>query len=149
MVEPRTESPTARGSRDALEDLENGNARGAMLANVSRRTVMLFKQFYGKGPTQARTYYQDDTVLILLRGGFTRVEETLMRDGQGSVVHAQRDAFQAAMQDGFVAIIEEEIGRKVIAFMSTSHQQPDLNAEVFVLAPEDRHSGGNPQSDAA
>jgi uncharacterized protein YbcI len=111
------------------------NARGTMLANISRRTVMLYKEFYGKGPTRARTYYQDDTVLVLLRGGFTRVEETLMREGRMGAVRDQRDAFQAAMHDSFVAIVEQEVGRKVIAFMSTTHQDPDLNAEVFVLEP--------------
>jgi uncharacterized protein YbcI len=106
-----------------------------MLANVSRRTVMLYKEFYGKGPTRARSYYQDDTLLVLLRGGFTRVEETLMRDGRGAAVHEQRNEFQMAMHDGFVKIVEEEVGRKVMAFMSASHQDPDLSAEIFVLEP--------------
>jgi len=30
-------------------------------------------------------------------------------------------------------IIEEEIHRQVIAFMSATHQDPDLNAELFLL----------------
>ena len=49
---------------------------------------MLHKEFYGKGPTKARTYLQDDVVLVLLRGGYTRVEETLMRDGRMDAVTA-------------------------------------------------------------
>jgi uncharacterized protein YbcI len=118
-----------------LEAAESDGARGTMLANVSRRTVMLYKEFYGKGPTQARTYYQDDTVLVLLRGGFTRVEETLLRDGRGAAVYEQRAVFQQVMHDRFVAIVEEEVGRRVLAFMSATHQGPDLNAEVFVLEP--------------
>jgi uncharacterized protein YbcI len=118
-----------------LEATESDGARGTMLANVSRRMVMLYKESYGKGPTQARTYYQDDTVLVLLRGGFTRVEETLLRDGRGAAVHEQRAVFQQVMHDRFVEIVEEEIGRRVVAFMSTTHQEPDLNAELFVLEP--------------
>lgn len=120
-----------------LGDTAIEHDRGTMLANISRRTVMLYKEFYGKGPTRARTYYQDDTVLVLLRGGFTRVEETLIRDGRGEAVHRQREAFQSSMHDRFKAVVEEETGRKAIAFMSASHHDPDLNAEVCILAPED------------
>ena len=120
---------------DAAEQREHGSARGVMLATVSRRTVMLYKEYYGKGPLRARTYYQDDTVLVLLSGGYTRVEQTLMRDGRGAAVEDQRSQFQAAMRERFVAIVEQEVGRKVIAFMSTTHLDPDFNAELFVLEP--------------
>ena len=32
---------------------------GATLAAISRRIVGLLKEHYGKGPTQARTYYSE------------------------------------------------------------------------------------------
>jgi uncharacterized protein YbcI len=41
-----------------------------------------------------------------------------------------------AMRERFSAAIEEISGRKVIAFMSQVHFDPDLAAEVFVLEPE-------------
>jgi uncharacterized protein YbcI len=99
--------------------------------------VALLKDFYGKGPTRAKTYYQDDLVVCLLRGGFTRVEETLREAGRGEDVIRQRMAFQEAMQDRFQAVIEGATGRRVIGFMSGNQQQPDLLCEVFVLAPTD------------
>ena len=34
-------------------------------------------------------------------------------------------------------MIEELLGRRVIGFMSSNHLDPDLAAEVFVLAPAD------------
>jgi uncharacterized protein YbcI len=120
------------GSMESIEASTDGGW-GTTLANISRRIVMLHKEFYGKGPTKARTYLQDDTVLVLLRGGFTRVEETLLRDGRAEAVHRQREAFQDVMHARFVEVIEDELSRKVIAFMSTSHQDPDLLAELFVL----------------
>jgi hypothetical protein len=43
--------------------------------------VALLKEYYGRGPTQAKTCYQDDLVVCLLRGGFTRVEQTLLDGG--------------------------------------------------------------------
>ena len=103
------------------------------LANISRRIVQLHKEFYGKGPTRAKTYYHDDLVVVLMRGGFTQVEETLHQSGRGEAVKQQRADFGEAMFESFKKVIEEETGRKVIAFMSGSHQHPDLIGEMFVL----------------
>ena len=103
------------------------------MANISRRIVQLHKEFYGKGPTKAKTYYHDDLVVVLMRGGFTRVEETLLQSGRGESVKQQRHDFQQAMFAPFRQVIEEETGRKVVAFMSSSHQHPDLLGELFVL----------------
>ena len=103
------------------------------LANISRRIVQLHKEFYGKGPTKAKTYYYHDLVVVLLRGGFTRVEETLLQAGRADSVRLQRAEFQQGMRAPFKQVVEEETGRKVVAFMSSSHQHPDLLSEVFVL----------------
>jgi len=104
-----------------------------VLANISRRIVQLHKEFYGKGPTKAKTYVLDDVVVVLMRGGFTRVEETLLQSGRGESVKQQRADFHQAMREPFKQVIEEETGREVIAFMSGSHQHPDLLGEIFVL----------------
>jgi uncharacterized protein YbcI len=48
--------------------------RQSALANISNGVVGLFKEFYGKGPDKAKTYLYDGLVVVLLRGGFTRVE---------------------------------------------------------------------------
>jgi uncharacterized protein YbcI len=50
---------------------------GAVLTAISDGMVALLKEYYGVGPTQTKTYYQDDLVVCVLRGGFTRVERTL------------------------------------------------------------------------
>ncbi|MDP8943053.1 MAG: DUF2294 domain-containing protein [Actinomycetota bacterium] len=114
-----------------------GPANGDVLAAISSRIVHLHKEFYGKGPTKARTYYIGDVVTVLLRGGFTKVEQTLLDEGRGSDVIEQRMAFQEVMRDRFTEAIEELTGRRVAAFMSGSHQDPDLIAEVFVLEPNE------------
>jgi uncharacterized protein YbcI len=110
---------------------------GSALANISRRIVVLHKDFYGKGPTKAKTYYNDDVVVVLMRGGFTKVEETLLEEGRGDSVIQQRADFQDVMVSRFKQVVEEETGRKVAAMMSGSHQHPDLICETFVLAPTD------------
>jgi uncharacterized protein YbcI len=120
-----------------LPDSERPQLEGDARANISRRIVQLHKEFYGKGPTKAKTYFQGDLVVVLMRGGFTRVEETLLREGRGDSVIQQRADFQNVMVGRFKEVIEEEISRKVVAMMSGSHQHPDLLAEVFVLESTD------------
>ena len=118
---------------DPAHSPEPPRAWSMTLANISRRIVQLHKEYYGKGPTKAKTYYHDDLVVVLMRGGFTKVEETLLQSGRGDAVKQQRAEFQQAMRDPFKQVVEEETGRNVVAFMSTSHQHPDLLGELFVL----------------
>src|SRR6478752_7868665 len=99
--------------------------------------VALLKEFYGRGPTRAKSYYEDDLVVCLLRGGFTRVEQTLLAGGRGTSVIQQRMEFQELMRQRFEAVIENATGRRVIGFMSGNQQTPDMMCEVFVLAPTD------------
>jgi uncharacterized protein YbcI len=113
------------------------DARGDVRGNISRRIVQLHKEFYGRGPTKAKTYVNGDLVTVLMRGGFTRVEETLLQEGRGDSVISQRMDFQEVMVDRFKQVVEEETGRKVIAMMSGSHQHPDLLGELFVLESTD------------
>ena len=40
-----------------------------------------------------------------------------------------------AMRGAFSEAVEEITGRKVIAFMSQVHRDPDMAAEIFVLTP--------------
>jgi uncharacterized protein YbcI len=112
-------------------------AHGDVLTAISDGLVALLKEFYGRGPTQAKTYYHDDLVVCVLRGGFTRVEQTLLEGGRGSAVIEQRMAFQDVMRDRFEQVVEHATGRKVIGFMSGNQQNPDMISEVFVLAPSD------------
>ena len=51
---------------------------GAVRTAISDGLVALLKEYYGVGPTQAKTYYVEDLVVCLLRGGFTPVEQTLL-----------------------------------------------------------------------
>ena len=112
-------------------------SHGDVLTAISDGMVALLKEFYGRGPTRAKSYYEDDLVVCVLRGGFSRVEQTLLDGGRGAAVISQRMEFQAVMRDRFDAVIEQATGRRVIGFMSGNQQEPDMMCEVFVLAPTD------------
>jgi uncharacterized protein YbcI len=110
---------------------------GDVLTAISDGLVALLKEFYGRGPTRAKSYFEDDLVVCVLRGGFSRVEQTLLDGGRGAAVINQRMEFQEVMRDRFDGVIEQATGRRVIGFMSGNQQDPDMMCEVFILAPTD------------
>jgi uncharacterized protein YbcI len=112
-------------------------SHGDVLTAISDGMVALLKEFYGRGPTRTKSYYADDLVVCLLRGGFSRVEQTLLEGGRGPAVIHQRMEFQELMRQRFEAVIVEATGRPVIGFMSGNQQHPDMMCEVFILAPTD------------
>ncbi len=118
-------------------DLQFDDATGDVRTAISDGLVALLKEYYGRGPERTKTYVSDDLVVCLLRGGFTRVEQTLFEGGHGEDVIRQRMVFQDVMRDRFEAVVEGATGRKVIGFMSGNQQDPDMICEVFVLAPND------------
>ena len=113
------------------------SSHGDVLTAISDGLVALLKEFYGRGPTRVKSYYEDDLVVCLLRGGFTRVEQTLLEGGRGASVIQQRMEFQELMRARFEAVVERATGRRVIGFMSGNQQDPDIMCEVFILAPTD------------
>ncbi|HEY6638295.1 MAG TPA: DUF2294 domain-containing protein [Solirubrobacterales bacterium] len=106
-----------------------------MLAQISTGLVQLHSRYYGKGPTKAKTHLVNDTAICILRGGFTTVERTLIETDQIESVYQMRRSFQQAMESEFRKVVEESTGRRVLAYMSSIHVDPDLAVEVFVLEP--------------
>jgi uncharacterized protein YbcI len=113
-----------------------------MLAEISTGLVRLHARYYGKGPTKAKTHLVDDTVVCVLQGGFTTVEQTLLETGEVEPVYQMRRSFQMTMEDEFRRVVEEATNRKVIAYMSSIHVDPDLAVEIFVLEPAEQHPEG-------
>jgi uncharacterized protein YbcI len=110
-------------------------SHGEMLASISNGLVQLHTRYYGKGPTRAKSYLIDDTIISMLEEGFTTVERTLIDDGRAPAVHEIRRTFQRAMQKQFTEVVEKATGRRVIAYLSQVHVDPDLAVELFVLSP--------------
>ena len=119
------------------ESSSAARAHGDILTEISDGMVALLKEFYGRGPMRAKTYYDEDIVVCLLRGGVSRVEQTLLAGGRSSAVVQQRMEFQDLMRPRFEGVVTAATGRAVIGFMSGNQQDPDMMCEVFVLASTD------------
>jgi uncharacterized protein YbcI len=106
---------------------------GEMRAALSNALVALMKEHYGKGPTAAKSFINDEYIFTVLEGGLTRNEETLLATGRETVVREYRLAFQQAVRDQFTGAVERITGRKVLDYHSQIVFDPPRSFEMFVL----------------
>jgi uncharacterized protein YbcI len=109
---------------------------GSLLSAISNAVVRIVHDYTGRGPTKARTSIRDDVVVVMLQESLLKAERSLIRDGKGQLVVEMRRSFQQTMREELSAAVERLTERKVIAFMSDSHLEPDYSVEIFVLAAE-------------
>jgi uncharacterized protein YbcI len=115
--------------------LDSGHPDGEALAAISNGLTHLHVRFFGRGPAKAKTIAAGDLVVCVLWDGFTTVEQTLLERGEKEAVEAFRRTFQSTMEAQFTEVVEKATGRKVNAYMSQVHVDPDVAVELFMLAP--------------
>jgi uncharacterized protein YbcI len=113
---------------------EAGVHAGEQLAAVTNGIVKLFREYYGRGPTKAKSYILDDRIVVcVLEETMTKVEKTLVENGHGDKVREVRLTFQEAMADEFKNEVTQGMGRTVIAYHSQLTLEPDIGFEFFIL----------------
>jgi uncharacterized protein YbcI len=109
-------------------------AGGQLLAAISTSIVKILRNNYGRGPMKAKTYALDDIIVVVVRGsGFTPLEQTIMDSGEPERVIAMREDFQRVMAQRYKLTIEDLTDRKVRAFLSQAHVDPDITMEIFFI----------------
>ena len=108
-------------------------AGGRLLAEVTNRIVAFMREHYGRGPIKAKTYVLDNLIVCVLSDGFTAIERTMMESGEPHRVLEMRRDFQRMMKERYTGMIEQLTGRKVLAFLSQAHVEPDLTVEMFLM----------------
>lgn len=117
-----------------LKAVEGQLGGGQLLAAISTNIVKILREHYGRGPMKAKTYALDDIIVVVMRGsGFTPLEKTIMDSGEPERVIAMREDFQRVMAGRYKETIESLTGRKVVAFLSQAHVEPDITMEVFFV----------------
>src|SRR3984885_14657659 len=100
---------------------------GDVLTAISDGMVALLKEFYGHGPTRTKSYYADDLVVCVLRGGFSRVEQTLLAGGRGEAVIQQRMEFQEVMRAKLAGVERVSSPRPGFSWPSTRSGPPEAS----------------------
>jgi uncharacterized protein YbcI len=119
---------------DSAEAREGPARLGDELAEITNGIVRLFSEYYGRGPTRAKSYMLEDRyVVTILRDTMTTVERTLAERGEKDLVRRVRLTFQEAMAASFKGVVEEVLGRRVEAYHSQILIEPDVGFEFFML----------------
>jgi len=106
---------------------------GDMLARLSDEMVRAKKEFFGKGPEEAKSYMLDDMLIVVMRGGLTTAEQTMLRFGRQNLVRQFRQLFENEMTDLLTGLVEETTGRKVVNYQSQIMFDPNIVVEMFVF----------------
>jgi uncharacterized protein YbcI len=116
----------------------------SLLARISTEVVRTIKDSFGKGPVKAKSYMLDDFLLVVMRGGVTVAEQTMLDRGHGDLVRQFRQTYQNEMGAELVSKVEALTGRKVVNYQSQILFEPHIVMEIFFF--ED--STGEPVTDA-
>jgi uncharacterized protein YbcI len=127
----------AGDQRDRQEQPTTAETRTTLLMEVSNAMIRLYKEYFGRGPTQARAYWAGpDSLVVFLEDTLTPAERTMVRLGEHQRLRDSRTFFQYATIREFCEPIEQISGRKVRSFLSSIDTDVQgLSIEAFVLHP--------------
>lgn len=106
---------------------------GAMRAAVSTGIVQAMARLYGRGPTKAKTYFNDEYVFCVLEDGLTPNEQRLLDAGEERLVRQYRLRFQEVVADELTSVVEHATGRRVVTYHSQILFRPTRLMEIFLL----------------
>jgi uncharacterized protein YbcI len=119
-------------------------SQGNAMQAVSNAMVKLHKEQFGRGPTNARSYFAGpDTLVCTLEDSLLPAERTMVEMGEDQRVRETRMFMQVATQASFVSAVEELVARKVRAFASAIDPAPGVIFEVFSFEPDERQGDGS------
>jgi uncharacterized protein YbcI len=108
---------------------------GELNAAITREVVRIHTAAIGRGPKKSYSFHNGDTLVTILLEVLTRAEQNLVAYNEGEAVLAMRQLSQRAMAEEMKAAVSRLTGRRVLAFMSDNHLDPDMAVQVFILEP--------------
>jgi uncharacterized protein YbcI len=112
---------------------QEGPTRGDVTSAISDAMAGLLSRYTGRGATSSWTSFNRDLIVCVMGNALTKGEKSLVEHGKPEAVLSIRSAFQQTMAREAISVVEELSGRRVAAFMSNNHIDPDLAVEIFVL----------------
>ena len=100
---------------------------------ISRGMVAIYKEYFGRGPTQSQTTISDAHVVVILSDALTVVEQRLAAEGNHETVRGLRRKVQASMSSDMTELVEGITGREVQCLLSDHDVPTDTAAEVLVF----------------
>jgi uncharacterized protein YbcI len=110
---------------------------------ISRGVVGIYKEYMGRGPTNARTTITDELVITLCEDGLTKAERNLVEAGDDDTVRSIRRKFQQAMSRDIMDLTEQVTGRPARSLLSDHDVVNDIAVETVVLDGPSRSRNGS------
>ena len=91
-------------------------SRGQLEAAFTNAIIQFEKEYLGRGPLEARTFFIDDMILIRLRGILTPAEQKLAEtnDGMRLVKNSRRQLFETS-RPIIYQMVQEILGCEVVS----------------------------------
>jgi uncharacterized protein YbcI len=127
----------AEDSTDDDSEANGGSQRvsGDQLREVARALTTAVKTHYGRGPISARAHMpEEDVLVVIMRGGATTAEKSMVKEGREDDARQFRLAFQDAYGTEIRGLVEQIIGRTVGSYHSQIVFDPDVLFEIFVFS---------------
>jgi uncharacterized protein YbcI len=99
--------------------------------------VQRYRERFGRGPTEAKAFIQEDFALVILGSAQTEVERSLVAGGELDSVEFLRRRVRLMAAEQFCAATEEVLGRKVKAMLGDHSATENVTVLVFLLEPQD------------
>ena len=116
---------------------------------ISDAMASLLSRHTGRGATSTWTTLSRDLIVCVMGDALTKGEKSLVQYGRPEAVLSIRHAYQESMAQEAISLVEDLSGRRVAAFMSNNHIDPDLAVEIFILRPATEAPGrGESYADA-
>ena len=108
--------------------------RGELEAEFTKAMIKLEKEYLGRGPLDARTFFVNDMVLVRLRGVLTQAEQKLAETPQGNTLikETRRQLFETS-RPLLETIVREILGCGIKSFHSDISTRNNERVVVLTL----------------
>ena len=109
--------------------------RGEAEAEITKAVIRFEKEYLGRGPLDARTFFVNDMILIRLRSMLTAGDRKLAetREGQALLKETRRHLFESSIAR-FEETIAQTIGCKLVSLLTDI--SPKTGEGVVILTTD-------------
>jgi uncharacterized protein YbcI len=108
---------------------------GELNAAITSALVGIHTEYLGRGPASASTFHHGNVLVTLMHGVLTNAEKSLAKTDRAPVVKNIRQLLHQTLEADSRAAVERLTRRKVVAFISGNHLDPDIAADLFIVDP--------------
>jgi uncharacterized protein YbcI len=117
--------------------LEDPPGVGDVKRELAREIARVHVESYGERALNLRVAVEDDVVAVMMDIEFNQAERTLLHAGRPDAIQVSREAYQEAIADVYIAIVERATSRRVVGFASRTVVDDPVpwSVEIFRLDP--------------